>query len=390
MRALLLTAVAATACAPAEFDCPRTFHRPPDPRGLVVAGYDVRLLAVSPLSTCVSDALHATAEAFDEENRPVPVTLEPVTRDAEARAVTQVTLRPTRPGVYLVRVAFEPSLGVHQLLVPVADVARVIDGPTPPTWRLERCHGGPWPVDDDTLACERRDAGVVELLPRDGRVETFEGEFLVVADAVLWSLTPQGALQRRVWRDGGLALTAELDGFLRHDTAALHGARLAGRWRADGRFAVVTGEAVLSLHETPQRYAPPPSFAVPHGDGGVWFFWGDRTPCVGGSCFGLHGHAGVEAGYLWLQPPLRVVDAALLPVGREFTGLTAGPLAPSAEGFVRAPPVTQLPAHGLVAVGLVRDGTPVFVALELERLQRVGLSRVTALGADGGLVLWGL
>jgi hypothetical protein len=389
---LLFAVVVASACAPDDFDCPRTL-RPPAAAGLVaVVGVESRLAFTSPLSTCVSDVLRARAEVFDAENRPVAATLGQLSRDSGAHARVELSFRPTTPGVYLLRVSFEPSLGVHQVLLPVAEVARERTTASPVSWSRADCHGGLWPVDGDTVACERRDAGVIEVLPREGGLTAFEGAFLVAADEVLWSLTPSGTLERRAWRDGGLELTAATPGFLLADTASLHAPTFAGRWRANGRFAVVTGETSLTVHETTRSYSPPPDFAAPHADGGAWFFWADRTPCLEQGCLRPQGRAGVEAGYRWDTPPLRVLDASDAQVGRTFDGVRTEALAPPAEGFARLPPRVSPASVGGPSwrvFGVVQDGVVRFVALEDVEPLRFGLRFAIAARADGGVALLG-
>ncbi len=337
LRACLLGLALLPGCAPEPFDCARQVALTEATAPVGVAGLALRASLTSTSSTCVSDALRVTAELFDPENLPLAVTVESLARTREGFAAASLSFRPRRPGTHLLRATFEPSLGVAQALVSVAasELGPALEVPVPAG--VAACAHGPWPLGDDAVACERRDAGVIELSQATGEVTRFEGQHLVVAGATLWSLTADGTLQRRQWRDGGAALTAEAPGFLLADTPALHGDAVALRWRADATLALVRGTGALAVTSTDAPYTAPPALAALDADGGVHLWSSPWRLCARATCEALEGLLALEPTVTWRQGPLRAQALTTAPAPQWPPRLRPAPLELPATGFERWP-----------------------------------------------------
>lgn len=180
------------------------------PAPLATVGREVRFDVTAPLIACASDAVHVEVEAYDDANAPVPVSAGTPTISSGLVTVT-LSLTPPSPGVYAVKVFFEPSLGNVQLPVVVAVEPDVtpIDELFPSS--MQACLGG---LDRTTAGAVLCSNGADTIVYRAGvEVDRFPGAGLAVADDVAWTQTAQGVLERRVEADGGFVLEGQVAGF---------------------------------------------------------------------------------------------------------------------------------------------------------------------------------
>lgn len=272
-----------------------------NPVSLVTQGDEAEVTVFAPLSSCVSDVLRASAELYDATNAPVAISA--INVAAQSGVVrSSVVFTPQTPGSYLLRVAFEPSLGARSQRVdvvarPSLDAGVIVTLPVPRSSCLEPV----WPVSADSVACER-EAAQVDVFSSDGGVQTFGGQRLAVANGALWSIAPSSSrLERRVFENGTLRLTHQADGFSARLTPAMHGRDFALRADTFDRLNLVTvtdGGLTKTTTRHQQRSAP------------AWFFYDDaRVYLVSGvafpECFGLPecdeagGLIAVEPGVAW-------------------------------------------------------------------------------------------
>jgi hypothetical protein len=205
---------------------------------LHTVGTPVTLRMFAPLTSCASDALRSSVEVLAPDNTAVESTFTAPQRAADAHVESTLTFTPARPGTYVVRASFEPSLGVRATTVQVLSsfVEQGVVVPAAPT----PCAREPWPVTADTVACEWS-AQRIALLHGDGGVDTFDGVNLVTAGEVLWSVNVD-TLERRTWSaDAGLVLTRAWPGFSTLRIRGLHTRDQAVRRRNVGTLvAAVT------------------------------------------------------------------------------------------------------------------------------------------------------
>lgn len=220
--ALLAVVAALCGCSAPTPLCDRVPVLGGTPNGapLAIAGRELRFDVTAPLAACASDTVRVEVEAFDDANDRVPVSAgAPVVRSGIVTATLSLT--PTTPGVYAVKVWFEPSLGLVQLPVVVGvepGVAPIEETfPVP----LALCQGGLDRTPSGAVLCS---SGTHTGVYRGGvEVMRFPGGGLVVADDVVWTQTGS-VLERRVEVvDGGFELQGSADGFALTAGAALLG-----------------------------------------------------------------------------------------------------------------------------------------------------------------------
>lgn len=267
---------------------------PAPPLGL--PGAPLSVTAFAPLSACSADSNRLTVrvELVGPDNFVVSDAL--ITEPRLVRAVPEVdghppvevdmvavdvTFTPSLPGQYLMHVIFEPMLGVRTLLLDVGEPR--LDPPSVrvrvPSWA--ECVDQPWPLGAEVVACERSTRRV-ELHSADGGLSSFDGEQLVVAGPVLWSVeAATNELQRRVFVDGGLVLTDAFAGFGTRTVPGMHDERSALRVRTSGELTLVRVESPLSPVPSPAN-----SEALLYLDGQEVLA---ESACDTERCFGLQG-----------------------------------------------------------------------------------------------------
>ena len=240
---------------------------PEDPVGLV--GKPARFTVFAPLSACDPDVLRADVTLVDPDNEPVEFNVDgAIARSGEQHAVSGTfSFTPLKPGVHILRVSFEPSLGVRSVLFDVAS-----DGLVNPTTRVPIPAGANctvWPLTDDTVACEER-GGFVSITSVDGGLTRFPGAELVVADNVLWSIDgTSSTLERRIYEDGGVRVTHRFPSFPLMPTPGLHEADLALRYRSNRlitRVRISRGVASLGDFAVDPFISPPLAYFIEPDD----------------------------------------------------------------------------------------------------------------------------
>ncbi|MEW5743483.1 MAG: hypothetical protein AB1938_31520 [Myxococcota bacterium] len=272
---LVAALVALTACvgAPQQPPCVPIPSGAGGGRGAILGavGEELRFEVSAPLLACASDVVRVEAEAYDEGNRRVPVSVGNLSVNAGLVTVT-VSLTPATPGSYALRVFFEPSLGLVQLSATVAveqAAVPIVESFPEPMWN---CSDGVTRTQAGAVLCSRLQRVTVY---RGGvPVDVFDGAGVVVVGDVVWSVTPGGVLQRRVDGDGGLTLTGELPGFFTGASPAAgeHSETVAVRDLAGRRYLTQVrwdADAGLALSGSGAFAAPFQGFAVPQDDD-VW------------------------------------------------------------------------------------------------------------------------
>lgn len=253
----------------------------------------ITLALVAPLTSCPGDDLRVTVEVLAPDSSGVPNVSTPLT-SSNAIVSTSVTFTPPGPGLYVVRAAFEPSIGVRTTTVTVigsydeASAMRV-ELPAGVT-----CSKTPWPVARDTLACESA-GNQISLFSADGGVERFNGGALAVVNDVLWSETSTQTLERREWSaDAGLSLTRSVPGFSTSRIRGMHTRTTALRKRANDLVGLVLPDGGLS-----EAF-----FNTTDFEAGVFFTESDLEAHVAGSftcgnC--LNSLVAIDDGFAWQQ-----------------------------------------------------------------------------------------
>ncbi|MFO0595566.1 MAG: hypothetical protein U0228_09685 [Myxococcaceae bacterium] len=188
---------------------------------LFLVDQPVTLKVRAPLTACPEDTLRASVEVTAPDNLPVQAAITDPVQAADQHVEVSVTFTPRVAGMWVVKVPFEPSLGVRTTSVEVIDSFHETGIEVPVTAAL--CAKDPWPLGADTIACEKN--GVVNVVSADGGVTAFSGTELVVADDVLWSINST-TLERRTWANGAATLAGSWNGFT---PSSLHGAHTATR-----------------------------------------------------------------------------------------------------------------------------------------------------------------
>ena len=398
MRALFLSSLLLLACPPPTTidDCPRNLVNadgnvgfaggvgggsgsvPPAP--LAFVGTEVLVTAFAPLTSCVSDVRRVDLEVLDPDLMPLPFTLAP-SRDPGGGVVSAaLRFTPQQGGVHTVRFSFEPALGVRTTLLqaagdglaahPVVHVPAVC----PP--------GNAWPLTDDVVACE--DNQRVSLTAADGGTASFPGSQLVVVGTVLWSLDATGSvLERRVFADGGLALTHSIPSVRNTPVAGLHDEVSAMRLSAQGN---------LTQYRVDVEPPRPLTFSagLPQ-NGTVWWVDGEmlRTNAFDGCgtspCDRLEDLLALDPGAAWRRAqfqsatdgyarPLQVMMPTLSP--RYTVSLSEGVSWPT-SGFERVPLWLAQPAPDGRRVLVSADrGSLDFTAWPRDQVLRVGRQHV--------------
>lgn len=252
-----------------------------------VTGETLTLRAFAPLSSCSDDVLRATVEVVGPDSLNVDATVLPPTTRTElstftatavAVVTTDVTFLAAKPGLYVVRVSFEPALGVRtQTIEVVATYAsRAVTVPL----QGERCADEPWPLSDGTVACERGDGGFV-VLSADGGRASFTGVELAVADQVLWSRNGT-TLERYEWSDStGLTRVQTFPDVSSTQLRGEHSASAAVRLRSSGRVGVFSSDGGVFEVPIPSDVQFDEPLVGLEG-AGVRFFsqYGCNAPCV--------------------------------------------------------------------------------------------------------------
>lgn len=273
--------------------------------GLHFIDEDVTLAVRAALTGCPGDPLSVRVEVLDPQNEMVPATIDAPQLGENALVNTAVHFRVSRSGTYFVSVTFEPGLGTRSLTLnvmnPYVERGAVI---TP----SQRCAQPPWPVDDETLACELPNEEI-GIFTHDGGSVLFQGTQLVAASDVLWSGHGDWVFERREWSDGGLRLTTQWFGVTQRPLAAEH-TRLTAMRILDGGLSTVF-----------------------HSDGGV------------GTQQILGGLSGVEIGFVHEHPANSLVATVSF---AEFVGLepeVVWLVVPNGEVTERVRPRVEVPTR---------------------------------------------
>lgn len=397
LHALLL--VLGAGCAPSADDVCARFsvdqvrdsldapaHAQVVPLGL--RGRPVDLVLFAPLSACVSDVLRVEPRAQDSAGGEVPIELleEPQTVGVFGAVQARVRFTPQLPGTHLVALAFEPSLGVRQVLVDIADDG--LGRPSTPV-RAPDC-AAPWPLDDELIACER--AGVITLLDPGGERARFDGSALVVADRALWSISLAGELERRTWTGATLERTHVLPGFALRETPALHAEDEAVRvTRAGDLSRVLVRDG--GVEQQGLGLGPSSGAAYFVGADGFLAAWGD-SQCIAPVCTPLGDVLGVSREVLWRSTNgvlgWRWPWSAFFTPGVATFSLRyeAESVAPPRGGFERTPLWLTQPLEGeLRALVSVEGRALTFTAWPQARVARVGARHVLVRDAQDAGVL---
>lgn len=268
---------------------------PPSPVGVV--GEPVTLTTFASLTACVSDPLRVRAEIVGPDNLPVEtdVTLTTPRLTGAGPVTSDLSFTPKKPGLYIIRIAYEPSLGVRSIELQVAESRLGAPTVTVPVPNLSGCLNNVWPLTEDTVVCER--ASRIEVLSSDGGLTSFSGEQLVVVDDVLWSVErASSTLERRVFADGGLSVTNTFTNVDTRPVPAMHDVDFAIRARLNGSvalFRVGTSPRDLSVFASST-------------DGTILWLDGE-TLFNGGTCFSadcVSDLRGLEPNAVWSGDPL--------------------------------------------------------------------------------------
>ncbi|MFZ5446426.1 MAG: hypothetical protein ACOZQL_40940 [Myxococcota bacterium] len=218
--------------------------------GLAIVGQSLRFATDAPLSACAGDPLRATVELTGPDNVPrAPLEVAPTFDERTGLATADFSLTPDEAGPWLMRVVFEPSLGVRTFTF---DAATSYLQPQGVAVSMARC-ADPWPVDAETIACTS--GPLIEVRSASGAHHTFRGAGLVVADGVLW--TNDGTvLERRVVDDAGVHLTHRFDGFEVSEVATLHRRDSALRVTTNDRLAVVRVDGGVEVSTMRASHVP--------------------------------------------------------------------------------------------------------------------------------------
>lgn len=340
---------------------------------LGVVGAPVSVAVFAPLSACPSDTLRADATLIDPDDLAVErLSVAPPTVNASRAVGTTLTFTPGKPGLYTLKVSFEPSLGVRSFFIDVAaDGLRAGQVTRVPIPNGSNCYTNAlWPLADDTVACEARGPGVVSITSVDGGLHTFPGSHLVVAGAVLWSIHPAlQQLERRAWEDGGVRVTHTFPNFAARATPGMHDVDLALRFRPAGQLArvVVLSDGGFNVEEfrADALGSTAEAFFVEASD--ELFRWGGDA-CFGGfNCNNAFVDlVAVEPGLVWRSELQFEVTAFKRPT------------TPSASTSV------MTVSHRPESPGLVTES---FERVPLWLEQNVGSRRLLISARDGGLEL---
>lgn len=272
---------------------------------LGIVNTTLTLTVFAPVSGCQGEQPVVNATLVDARNQlgPTPTSSVPFVGVGVGAISSTVSVLPTAPGRYTLRVAFEPSLGARELIIDVAE-----QGLDHPVTRVPIPNGSGcslnrvWPLADDTVACEA--GAVVTVTSADGGRTSFPGATLVVVDNVLWSVNATERLERREWADGGLLLTHSFPDFPPAPTPGMHDLDVALRYRTNGRLSRVRvwpdGGADFLQYALSQ--APSPLVYFVEEDGGVPWRW-SRSSCSAGACFEMKNLVALEAGHVWHNAP---------------------------------------------------------------------------------------
>lgn len=293
-----------SACPPGQGTCSREFVTPTgdvptmgvisfvdagSPLG--IQGRAITSKVFAPKTGCERDRLSARVELLGPDNFPVTdFTLTEPRLGANSTVSVDVTFTPAQTGQYLMSLVFEPALGVRSQLLDVGELKTSAPFVPVTVPNLSGCVDSVWPVNADTVACERNTKNV-ELYSSDGGTMSFAGEQLVVAGSAFWSVTSPNELQRRELVDGGLLITHRFAEFSNSTVRGLHDEQTALRARIDGSLVLAsTGNvAIADLNRQSNAVGEQLLFA----DDFVLF---TETPCQFLGCFGL---LGLEPSVLW-------------------------------------------------------------------------------------------
>jgi hypothetical protein len=188
----------------------------------------ITLRMIAPLTSCATDELRVSVEVLGPDSQPIEHTQTALMSAADFHVETQVTFTPQEAGTFVVRAAFEPSLGVRTT---TAQVLHTWEGQGTPVAipSSVTCSKPAWPVTRDTIACESMNERI-SVVSSDGGVSSFTGHGLVTVDSVLWSETVAGDLERRAPDpDGGFSITHSWAGFGATPIRGMHTATTAVR-----------------------------------------------------------------------------------------------------------------------------------------------------------------
>jgi hypothetical protein len=334
-----------------------------------IEGEPVQLTAVAPLTSCVSDELRATLEVVGPDNLPLPREELPLTATTTSVVRADFSFTPQVAGTYQVRAVFEPSLGVRSQTLVVA-AARAEDGGVSLALNPDGCIGGPWPLSEDTVVCERS-GGTVSLVSADGGERSFSGEQVVVADQVLWSVArATRTLERRIFEDGGLRLADGFAGFTPRAVPGMHDERVAIRERTNG--LVAAAHVAGPIDEL--------GVLASGTDGTALFLSSQGGLIVAGGCSStcFQSVRAVEPAVVWRDGAARVgVDGLARPVAsldeapRFHLDFAAESFAAPVRGFERLPLWVPVPGSPVSVLVSADDGQ-----LQLRAWTRADVLRV--------------
>lgn len=414
MRRLALLLAALCACAPPEQDdCLRQLvdvngnlngglggtgggfgGGPPSSSTVLAAvGEPVTLTFFAPLTSCVSDTLRVDAEVRDPDAQRAPAMQRGALEQSALSSVkAAVTFTPTRPGLHLLKVAFEPSLGVRSRFVEVA-----LDGLSGPVTRVPIPAGanrspGLWPLSSDTVASEVPSVDDITISSTAGTLTRFRGAQLVVAGQVLWSIDPTtSTLERRVFEDGGVRLTHSFQGFPAIPTPAMQEEHFAVRYRASGQLSTVRispdGGFRVDDRSFFARVDPPLAYYVE--DTSSLMRW-SLEDCAFGTCANFTDLAALDAQFVWRHSPATGLVGFARP-----SNLLDSPLAlphtPEAlrsplAAFERLPLWLRMQADDHQVLVWATDAGFQFTAWPRAEVLRVGREHVLLTDADPGFV----
>ncbi len=268
---------------------------------LGIVNTTLTLTVFAPVSGCPGDEPVVNATLVDARNQlgPTPTTSVPFVGVGLGAISSTVSVLPTAPGQYTLRVAFEPStLGVREFILDVA-----ADGREGATTRVPIPDGAGcslnrvWPVSDDTVACEAQ--SMVTVTSADGGSTTFPGAQLVVADDVLWSINATERLERRVWEDGGLQLTHSFPDFPPTPSPGMHDTDVAMRFLSNGRLTRVRvlADGGTDLLQYSLASGRPPLAYFTEDDELPWRW--SLSSCSIGVCRAVSDLVALEPGFVW-------------------------------------------------------------------------------------------
>lgn len=357
---------------------------------LAVVGQPITLSFFAPLTSCVSDTLRVEAVVSDPDTLRSPaMQVGALAQSGLSTVRADVTFTPTRPGLHVLKVAFEPSLGVRSRFVEVA-----IDGLSGAVTRVPIPAGVSrlWPLDSDTVACELTGLDDITLSSTTGTLTNFPGAQLVVAGRVLWSIEPvSSTLERRVFEDGGVRLTHSFPGFPAVPTPAMQDENLAIRFRATGQLSTVRitphGDVRVDDRSFFARVDPPLAY---YGEGSSALIRWSLEDCAFGTCVNVTDLAALDPEFVWRFQPasgLRGFErpSNLLDAPRALPH-TPQPLRSPAAAFERLPLWLRTQSEDHQVLVTATDAGFQFTAWRGSEVVRVGREYVLLTDPDPAFV----